>query len=122
MITQEDFYLQAGKRHANGESWKNLIEDYYKIFHQILTVEAIRKRVKRVCKRNGVESNAPVQQSQNNQNFKDFLDIDLDIISKLSNTMQYINKEEYKTITKFVTRHTNALKELFKLMHLITFY
>lgn len=51
-MTQEEFYIQAGNRHNNGESWKKLIEDFYKLYHQLLTIEAIRKRVKRACNRN----------------------------------------------------------------------
>ena len=50
-MTQEDFYLQAGVRHTNGESWRELIEDFYNQFNQMLSVDAIRKRVKRVCNR-----------------------------------------------------------------------
>ena len=61
-MTQEDFYLQAGVRHANGESWRELIEDFYKQFNQMLSVDAIRKRVKRVCNRQN-NSNNTIQQT-----------------------------------------------------------
>ena len=61
-MTQEDFYLQAGVRHNNGESWRELIEDFYKQFNQLLSVDAIRKRVKRVCNRQN-NSNNTIQQT-----------------------------------------------------------
>ena len=61
-MTQEDFYLQAGVRHTNGESWRELIEDFYNQFNQMLSVDAIRKRVKRVCNRQN-NSNQTTQQT-----------------------------------------------------------
>ena len=56
-MTQEEFFLLAHKRHTNGEVWKTIIEDYYKEFHQLLTPEAIRKRVKRICIKNKIIPN-----------------------------------------------------------------
>lgn len=56
-------------------------------------------------------------------NFKKFLDIDLDIIDAMASAMQTIDKaEEREVLFKFLNRHIKALQELFRLMHLLTFY
>lgn len=58
-----------------------------------------------------------------NLNFKKFLDGDLQIIDILTDGMQNLNKEDERAVLfKFVNRHIQALRELFSLMHLLTFY
>ena len=50
-MTKEQFYLSAKQRHDNGTSWKDLILEFYQQFNELLTIEAIRKRVKRAFNR-----------------------------------------------------------------------
>ena len=67
----------------------------------------------------------PIFYNQRNSsvNFKKFFYNDLQIINKLAQAMQRINKEDERaTLFKFINRHTDALGELFSLMHLLTFY
>ena len=50
-MTQEEFYIKAKAKHDNGFSWAQLVNEYYKAFGQYITIEAIRKRVKRTHNR-----------------------------------------------------------------------
>lgn len=50
-MTKEQFYLSAKQKHENGVSWKDLILEFYQNFNELLTIEAIRKRVKRAAVR-----------------------------------------------------------------------
>ena len=57
-----------------------------------------------------------------NQNFKNFLHIDLELINKLNKSMQTISSESERTVLgNMLSRHILALDELFGLMHLISF-
>lgn len=61
--------------------------------------------------------------SNSSANFKKFLDNDLELIDNLASTMQSLEKGEDRIVLfKFINRHIKALQELFKLMHLLTFY
>ena len=63
-ITEEinNFYVKAKQRHDNGLSWREICEDYYKKFGEWVTVDGIRKRVKRASVR---EETGTVKFSQN---------------------------------------------------------
>lgn len=69
MIEQE-FYIEAKKKHDNGATWRQLIEDYYKEFGILITIDAIRKRVKRANNKQNMLNN-PVKRKQA-QEPKDF--------------------------------------------------
>lgn len=56
-------------------------------------------------------------------NFKTFLETDLDLIDVLGESLTGVLKDEDKKfLFGVLNRHIDALKELFKIMHLITFY
>jgi len=43
----ENFLLEAYKQHQSGKRWNDICVEYANIFNQYITIEAIRKRVKR---------------------------------------------------------------------------
>ena len=58
-----------------------------------------------------------------NEDFKTFLQTDLDLIDQLAESLVDLSSEnEKKLLFDMQNRHIQALKELFKIMHLITFY
>lgn len=58
-----------------------------------------------------------------NQNFKVFLQNDLELIGDLASSMLTVSKEdEKKLLFSMLNRHIFALKDLFSVLHLFTFY
>ena len=56
-------------------------------------------------------------------NFKDFLQIDLDVVDMFAQSLTLpLKDDQKKMLFGMLNRHIDALKQLFKLMHLITFY
>ena len=56
-------------------------------------------------------------------NFKKFLETDLEIVDVLGDSLRNISKQEDKDfVFNALNRHIKALEQLFSIMHLLTFY
>lgn len=65
-MTREQFYLKAKIEHENRtKSWSDLMYEYIQLFDEKITVDAIRKRVKRIANKKGIP-NIPLNTQQNN--------------------------------------------------------
>lgn len=65
-MTREQFYLKAKIEHENRtKSWSDLMYEYIQLFDEKITVDAIRKRVKRIANKKGIPS-IPLNTKQNN--------------------------------------------------------